>query len=415
MPVLPSPPPHLQHSVAPLKEKRLFQPRPSRYNTVYSTLEWVFAKNGDSRKEQYMKQVVLLLVAVAIGVGTWFYFQGESGEELTFELDKNKLESASQSSQSDNGTTGGNTVTTSMEGLAPTKDEEDFEEYDDRPAAEIYKTLDEALEAVKKGAADYDDIILEQFVEPGEDCGFCPQFYKDVTALMKDPNASEDEKAYYSELLAISARLENIETLVDSIRSANDEDSADIYAESLELTIGNDDIVSYLSGFLEDDNELLQESAVAAVTNQGSVLAAKTLYEHTVDLKDPDGYYEIGIGLGELIPDEGTLPYLQELTLKRDDYSHLAVKSLLNYGYDGLVIVFEALANSDDSEFDQKMLTDAIDHVGYEEETEQYVKDILAKNPPKVVKDFAQDIVDGFKLDAELDAEFDEELDEGQG
>lgn len=282
----------------------------------------------------------------------------------------------------------------------PLKDTlDDFEiseEFDTRPAAEIYKNAQEALAALQKGVEDYDDIILEQFTLPGEDCAFCPELYREVTALMLKEEASEDEKAYYSELLAISGRPENIETLTNAIRDAANEDNAEIFAESLELTLGGDNVVELLSNFLEDKNELLQESSVAAITNQGSKFAAQTLYERAVRRKDPNGDYNLGIGLGEMIPDESTLPYLQELTLKKDEYSHMAVKSLLNYGYDGVVLVFDALTNSTNPEQDKKILVDAIDHVGYEEATMDYLKEVLARNPSPVVAQLAQDILDGF-------------------
>ncbi|MGA1190824.1 MAG: hypothetical protein ACO3XO_00935, partial [Bdellovibrionota bacterium] len=182
----------------------------------------------------------------------------------------------------------------------------------------------------------------------------------------------------------------------NAIRDAANEDNAEIFAESLELTLGGDDVVELLSNFLEDKNALLQESSVAAITNQGSKFAAQTLYERAVKRKDPNGDYNLGIGLGEMIPDESTLPYLQELTLKKDEYSHMAVKSLLNYGHDGVVLVFDALTNSTNPEQDKKILVDAPDHVGYEEETMDYVKEVLARNPSPVVAQFAQDILDGF-------------------
>ncbi|MCI5064893.1 hypothetical protein MRY87_04120 [bacterium] len=354
-----------------------------------------------------MKQLILFLLALGLGLGVYFYYDAKDGGEGRLANQTgdagNGSASAGQASRS------GTTINTSIEGLQPDGDL-DFEEYDDRPASEIYGSYEEALAAVKKGALDYDDIILEQFVQPGEDCTFCPELYREVTLLMKNPNASEDEVAYYSELLAISGRKENIEALIESIESDPTTNSADIYAESLELTLGGDDVVRYLADYMENDNELLQESSVAAITNQESKLAAEILYEHTVKMGDADKYYEIGIGLGEFIPSEEALPFLQELTLKRDEFSHLAVKSLLNYGYDGVVMVFDVLANSNDAEFDRKMLRDAIDHLGYEEDTERLVKKILADNPSPVVKDFAQDILDGFELDDELD-----QIDEDEG
>lgn len=281
--------------------------------------------------------------------------------------------------------------------LKDTLDEfEISEEFDTRPAAEIYTNVQEALAALQKGVEDYDDILLEQFTLPGEDCAFCDELYREVTSRMLKEGASEDEKAYYSELLAISGRPENIEILTNAIRDAANEDNAEIFAESLELTLGGDDVVELLSNFLEDKNALLQESSVAAITNQGSKFAAQILYERAVKRKDPNGDYNLGIGLGEMIPDESTLPYLQELTLKKDEYSHMAVKSLLNYGHDGVVLVFDALTNSTNPEQDKKILVDAIDHVGYEEETMNYLKEILARNPSPVVAQFAQDILDGF-------------------
>jgi len=273
---------------------------------------------------------------------------------------------------------------------------ENVEELDTRPATEIYTNAQEALAAIQAGAEEYDDIILEQFSLLGEDCAFCDSLYQQVISLMLKPDANEDEKAYYSEVLAISGRPENIETLINSIREASNEDDADIFAESLELALGDDKVVKLLANFLEDKNELLQESSIAAITNQGSKFAAQTLYEHTVSRKETDGYYDLGIGLGEMIPDEATLPYLQELVLKRDEYSHLAVKSLLNYGNDGVVLVFDALTNSSDPEKDKKMLVDAIDHVGYEEATMNFLKDVLADNPAPLVAQFAQDILAGF-------------------
>lgn len=369
-----------------------------------------------------MKQALLLVIAIGFGLGAYFYYQSQEREDSALQVTAPTSSTQTNSGQtgsspSGNITRSDNGIETSVDGLAPKgaseADEED-EEYDDRPAAEVYNSLDDALAAVKKGALDYDDIVLEQFVEPGEDCTFCPELYKKVTDLMLQSDASEDERAYYSELLAISGRKENIQTLVESIQNATNEDAADIFAESLELTIGDDNVVKYLAGFIEDKNELLQEASVAAITNQGSKLAAETLYEHTVARNDPDGYYEIGIGLGELIPEQETLPYLQEIMLKKDPYSHLAVKSLLNYGYDGLVMVFDALTNSQNPDFDKQMLTDAIDHVGYEEETEKFVKQILEKNPSPVVEQFAKDILEGFELDGELDSEDDEEADEAK-
>lgn len=279
-----------------------------------------------------------------------------------------------------------------------------------QPAALVYANSADALAAIRAGAKSYDDDVLEQFTLPGEDCTWCAELYSALIPLMKSAESDEDEKAYYSEILAISGRPENVKALVDAIREAGPGDDADVYAESLELTLGGDDVVRYLSENLKDPNDLVQESTVAAITNQGSLLAAKTLYDHTVEQGDPDGYYSLGIGLGEMIPDEGTLPYLQELTIKRDPYSNLALKALLNYGHEGLVLVMDTLTNSPNPDFDRKMLEDAVDHVVFDDQTLEYVKEMANSKQP-VVSEFAKEILSDYD-DLSTDDDADDLLDD---
>lgn len=346
-----------------------------------------------------MKQVVAVIVLIGIGLGAWFALSGT--ESSTPEgVKQSEDQSASTSAEQKQGVSEAGAPDAAPKPAAAENEEDDgYGGYDERPAAEIYGSADEALEAVRKGAQDYDDIILEQFVEPGEDCTWCPDFYRSVETMMKEAGASEDEQAYYSEIMAISGRVENIKTLVEAIQTDGDSERAEIFAESLELTIGGDDTVQYLSEHLNAENELLQESSVAAITNQGSRLAVDTLYEHTVQTGDPDEYYDIGIGLGEVIPEEEALPRLQELAMKRDEYAHLSVKALLNYGHDGLVRVFDILATSQDQEFDEKMLTDAIDHVTFEEETEPYLKKVIETSDNPVAKRFAEEALEEWELE----------------
>lgn len=353
-----------------------------------------------------MKKLIPFLLVLAIAVGAWFYFQNsqETGS-LSFEqkASKNGTSNATSTSSNTNSLTGSSTATTSAgKTNAGTigSDEEDFDgDYDDRPAAQVYSSLDDALAAIKKGALDYDDVILEQFVEPGEDCTWCGELYSTISELMLNKDANEDERAYYSEILAISGKQENIQKLVDSIRETDNEDIADILAESLELTIGNDEIVKYLSDFVGDSNELLQESAVAAITNQGSKLAAEVLYNRALNQDDPLEDYDIGIGLGEVIPEEDTLPFFQDLVLKRDKISQLGVKALLNYGHDGVVRVFDSLSSSPNEDFDKGMLVDALDHVIYDEETESFLKDVIESEATPTAKEFAKEILEQFELE----------------
>jgi hypothetical protein len=181
--------------------------------------------------------------------------------------------------------------------------DEGVEEEEARPAYEVYKTADEALDALKKGAQDYDDLILEQFTDLGPDCQWCDAFYNSVRDVMSAADTSAEQRSYFAEVLAISGRIENIQSLVEQIKNAKNSDESDVYAEALELTVGKDDVVKYLSTQLDSDNQPLKDASVAAITNQGSKLAVEALFKHVVERGDPDGYYSQGIGPGEMIPD----------------------------------------------------------------------------------------------------------------
>jgi hypothetical protein len=291
-------------------------------------------------------------------------------------------------------------------GLAPSDDEPDLEDLDEdkeRPAAEIYKSAEEALAAIKQGALSYDDLILEQFTTPGENCGWCDQFYVSLKDMLLNPEVNQDQRSYFAEVLAVSGRVDNIRTLVDAIKAAPNQEAADSLAEALELTIGRDDVVNYLAEQIRSDNSTIKEASIAAVTNQGSRLAVDTLYKHTVERNDPDGYYSLGIGLGELVPEEEALPRLQEIMLKRDTFSHLAVKSLLNQGPEGLKLVLDALSSSKDPAADKELLKDAVDHVAWDEETEALIEKTITAGKGGVAEEFAKQVKE--ELKAAEDAE----------
>jgi hypothetical protein len=294
-----------------------------------------------------------------------------------------------------------------------TDQELDDLEFDERPAFQIYPTASSALDALRKGAEDYDDLVLEQFTDLGPDCGWCAEFYPLVIQMMTSSEMDDDTRSYFAEVLAISNRPENIRTLINAIENAAGTPDADLYAEALELTLGDDNIVRVLAEHTESSNDVLQEASVAAITNQGSLLAVQTLYEHTLKKNDPDGYYALGIGVGEVIPEREALPLLQEYALKRDTYSHLAVKSLLNYGSEGVRMVFDMLENSTDAEKDRAMLVDAIDHISYEDEVEEFAKERLQNSRNPVARDLAQQILTDFaSLEGELDLDMDNEFDD---
>lgn len=356
-----------------------------------------------------MKKILPLLALFALAVVAWYFSSSGSPNSATTPL-----------AGSQGGAAPGSQAT-SAPGVprprAPGEitsdvvldDEDAFEEADIRPATEIYTSADAALKAIKEGSATYDDIILEQFTMPDAKCGWCTAFYESVRELTFAPDTKPDQRSYYAELLAISGRVENVSALVESIKNAPNQADRDIYSEALELTLGNDDVTKYIAeGFATQDPQL-KESLVAAMTNQGSRLAAELLSKNTVESADPDGYYSLGIGLGEFVPEDEALPYLQQLALQRDQYSHLAVKALLNGGLPGLRIVFDVLGSSNDSEGDKKLLRDAVDHVGYDEETEAYLKEVVAssKNPSAVA--FAKQVLEDFQGDLDEEGDLDED------
>ena len=269
-----------------------------------------------------MKKIFPIILLVILGIAAWFFSTGKSpSTDTALKVDaagggteksiRDEMINDINAMDSAGGNTGG----------AADGDEADADgmfnsDGETKPAAQVYSNADDALKAVLAGAKDYDDLVLEQFTLPGEDCTWCPQFYKSVKDLLADQTITADQRSYYSEILAVSGSVDNLSTLVDGIKNAPSKEAADSFAEALELTIGKDDVVQFLSEHLSSTNETLREASVAAVTNQGSRLAAETLYKNTVERGDPDGYYSIGSGLGELVPDEETLPYLQELALK---------------------------------------------------------------------------------------------------
>ncbi len=349
-----------------------------------------------------MKPKILLLVTLVIAVAALFSLGNMNNDNTALNTSQTTNEGTDDNSKPAPETTDipaiPGQVATNIDTL--TEDDDGFSDAELKPAVEVYKTAEDALTAIKNGAKKYDDLILEQFTSIG-DCEWCDKFYGSVKDLLLNATATPDEKSYYAELLAISGRVDNIAFIVDSAKSAKSEAEADQFLEALELSVGKDDVVSYLGTQLDTSkiSQNLKESLVAAITNQGSRLSAETLYKHTVANGDPDGYYSLGIGLGELIPEEEAFPFLQEQMLKRDQYSNLAAKSLLNSGLPGLKLVVDAISNSKNPDFDRQMLKDAPDHIAYDEEVESYLKTVIGSSKDEVTLEFVKKVLDDFAAD----------------
>jgi hypothetical protein len=271
-----------------------------------------------------------------------------------------------------------NTSARGGNGPATGNDEEPEEQI--KPAAEAYASADEALAAVLKGAKDYDDSILEQFTLPDPSCSWCAEFYTSVRDLAINQNTPQEQRAYLAELLAISGRTENVQSLIEAVKNAPSNDTADLYAEALELTLGREEVVNLLGEQMNAQNDTLREASVAAVTNQGTKLAAELLIKDVKQKGDPDLYYAQGIGIGEVIPDEEAIPVYQEFVRERVPGSHLGVKALLNAGLPGVQAVFDELENSPNPEADKALLKDVGDHINIDDESVALADRKLAEN-----------------------------------
>lgn len=359
-----------------------------------------------------MKNILPIVIFVAVVAGVLYFVMGGGSSSDSASSGSSRTDMASTAGGE--GASGGEDGASdeeraSLAGGQSEMGDEGLVDEEVRSAAEVYKTADEAIEAVKKGSADYDDIILEQFQTPGEDCTWCDQFYASLRELMTAPDTNEDQRSYYGEILAISGKPSNIAALVDLAKGAKNPDDADPYLEAIELALGEDDLTKYLGSQLDTPNESLKESLLVAITNQGSRQAAELLIKETKASKDPDGFYSKGMGIGEFIPEEEAIPLLQDLVKKRDDIAPLAVKSLLNSGISGLRIVMDELANSKDLDGDRKMLQGAVDHVNYDDEVEQYLGKMKDSSNP-LQAEFAKKVLDDFQATSdESDAEGTEE------
>ena len=352
-----------------------------------------------------MKKIIPVVAIVIIGGGVFYFITSSTSLSSVSKSNESHSEAATKSGLKNTmvhdiehpGTGGGSAI---APGATPGDDTDDSQF---KSATESYLTAEDALKAIKNGAADYDDRILEQFTEVPEDCSWCKELYAQVKDLMLSPQTPKEQRGYYAELLAISGRVENVASLVEAIKAAPNQETQDALSEALELTVGKGGVTQYLGDALSGASDSLKESLIAAITNQGSRQAAEILYKATTEKGDPDGFYSSGIGLGELVPDEASMPYIQELMLKRDQYSHLAVKSLLNNGLDGLKLVMSSLSNSSNPEFDEKLIKGAAEHVPFDDDIKEYLQKIVETEKDPLKLKLAKAVLDSSNKDEILD------------
>jgi hypothetical protein len=346
----------------------------------------------------------LLSIALALGLVAGIYFYATSGKTPA-KPEEVALDGSTAATPAATGDSAKATAPISEGGAAPAAGQEAAADGEVlKSAADSYRSAEEALNALLKGAKEYDDSILEQFTQPGPDCTWCAELYSNVRAMVIDPATSPEQKSYLAEILAISGRTENVQALLDGISSASSKEEADLFAEALELTLGGEDVTALLGQSLASQNEQLRESSVAALTNQGTRQAAEILIKEVLQRGDPDGYYSRGVGPGEFIPNEEAIPPFQELVQRRDEYSHLGVKALINSGLGGLRLVFDELENTPNLDTARAMLKDAPAHVNYEDGLREVVDGVIQRNRNPVAVQFAQDVKKDLDAQAEEEA-----------
>ena len=339
-----------------------------------------------------MKKLLVLILIIVICVALYFFLQNKNLANQDNTTTKQQVTAQDSDSNSD---------TQDIE--EETEDENDAdeveeiidteEEVDVRPAVDVYKSADEALTAVRKAALSYDDAVLEQFYMIGN-CAWCTKFYEDVKGLMNDKSLSNDERGYYAELLSTTGKKENIESLVSASLNSKDETEKDIFTEALELSNLSNESLNYLKEEYKNlTDEDVKEATMAAISNQGTKDAIEILYDITKSLGDANGFYDQGIGLGEVVPEDSAFPILDEIASKRDEYSHLAIKAMLNGGIEGTKRVIDILANSKDPQGDIKGLDleKAADHVLFDDETKAYLEGV--QNPNEAQKYFIDEVI----------------------
>ena len=357
--------------------------------------------------------LLALLIGMIVGTGLWLSSRPESSEvAVTSNSQPTTKASEDEVKEPDKKASSNDTDVAAITPKLP----ENVDPHEDispevKPANEVYANAAAALEAVKNGALRYDDIILEQFVGL-KDCSWCPEFFSGVKEMMLAESSSSDLKSYSAEILALSGSVENVGSLFEALETSANPDNATIYAEALELAYGDDQLVSYLTGKLDSDKSAVKEASLAALTNHGSPTAVDAVYKATVAANDPNGFYDQGLGLGEMIPDEAAIPTITDLAKKNDQYSHLAVKALLNYGTDGLKIV-DSIINDLDEPSVAKLLENAVDHVAFEDDVKSIASQGAAQAKTDAARNFWNSILEEIKLSEDeetlADAEDEEE------
>ncbi len=286
---------------------------------------------------------------------------------------------------------------------------------------ELRKQLaNKAFELAKRAAILNDKAAFAEMSKVNPKCSWCNDYYRKIGDRLDNPDLSTDEKAFLSRLLTSSGRPDSIQRVVDHMQEAiaapEKGDSPSIYGKALEQGAPlQPDILDEIGQDLASENPYVREAIVSILTRQGTLAATERLYQHTVDMKDPAGYYRSGIGIGQMTPKQEALGYLETLASQNDQYSPLAVKALLNYGPTGIDKVV-ALLNKVDDPTARTLLRNATSHLTADQATVDYLKKVSQSSSQPAVKELAKAVANEQRIQQESrnkQIEYNEHFEEG--
>ncbi|MCB0319702.1 MAG: hypothetical protein KDD60_02180 [Bdellovibrionales bacterium] len=245
------------------------------------------------------------------------------------------------------------------------------------------------------------------------------EFLKRASSAMTDLSLSRDLRADAARALAASGTSSSISALIDSAESFNDASAgrdATPFNQALKDAQLSDESVSLIGDKLNSSREeqnggepeevlddSLTEAMISALTRDGSLAAAEAIYEHMQNSEHAEDYYQIGIGLASMTPQPDAIPFLQDLMEQKNEFSHLALKSILNSGEAGLDQVFAFLETAD-PRADYELLHNAVDHVKFPpgkswESVQSYLEKKRNSASSPLVAEFAREIIHEKELD----------------
>lgn len=258
-----------------------------------------------------------------------------------------------------------------------------------------------AVEVLRAGAQTGDKALLTEIAGLPKNCPGCAAFFSQVRDTYSRDGLTTDERIYLSSALAASGRAENQEFLYDQFRRAAADPTVALVppatlARQLERNQQGGplagDVVDQVANDLQSENPYIRDAAISLLTRQHSLQAAQSLYEYTVNSSDRDGFYRQGMGLGLMTPEPDAFPYLDDLVRKQDQYSHLALKALLNAGSEGISRAVSILQDLQSPDPNRTLIQGAVDHIPMYGPSLALMRSLQGSSNPTVAE-LAQEVV----------------------